>query len=166
MRCAICIEVVVYLCCTCAACTIKGCDGKCKVAGANRGACCDKPGCDTRTVDFDTRAILTNNPKAVNNLGGFGPDTDLAAEMRFPEAGKFVDKENLNGVPDAVIVFDLVVTVIGESASGRKGGVYQPKSPLINGIYTNPKYDVGDKADVIAINFGEYLHTWEHRAIV
>ena len=75
--------------------------------------------------------------------------------MRFPEAGSFVDTENLNGVPDAVIVFDVVITVIGESASGRKAGVYQPKTPSINGIYTNSKYDVGDKADVIAINFGQ-----------
>merc|ERR1711934_816232 len=86
---------------------VVGCDGKCKVPGPNRGACCDKPGCDARTVDFDTRALLTN-PKAINNLGGYGPDKDangkltidggtLPREMRFPEAGSFIDKDNLNG---------------------------------------------------------------------
>ena len=165
VRCATCVELAVYLRCTCTACVVKGCDGKCKVPGANRGPCCDEPGCDMSTVDFDSRAML-NNPKAINNLGGYGPDKDsnnqltvdggsLAKEMRFPEAGSFVDTENLNGVPDAVIVFDLVITVIGESASGRKAGVYQPKTPSINGIYTNSNYDVGDKADLIAINFGQ-----------
>ena len=117
---------------------MKGCDDKCKVPGPNRGACCDKPGCETRTVDFDTRAILTN-PKALNNLGGHGPDKDangkltidggtLPREMRFPEAGSFIDRDNLNGVANAKIVFDVVITVITKSASGRTGGHYQPRN--------------------------------------
>ena len=138
-------------------CAVKGCDNKCKGSGTNRGPCCDQPGCDTRTVDFDTRVMLTN-PKAVNNLGGYGPQTadgaNLAAEMRFPEAGFFVDEDGLNGVSGARIDFDVVITAINASASGRNAGNYQPKSPTVNGIYTDSRYDVGDKADIVAINFG------------
>ena len=78
----------------------------------------------------------------------------MNAEMRFPEAGSFVDKDNLNGVPDATIVFDVVITAIETSASGRKAGAYVPQSATVNGIYADPKNDVGDKADIIAINFG------------
>ena len=143
---------------------MKGCDGNCKVPGPNRGACCDKPGCDARTVDFDTRALLTN-PKAINNLGGYGPDKDangkltidggtLPREMRFPEAGSFIDIDNLNGMANAKIVFDVVITVIAKSASGRTGGPYKLRNSDYNGIYTHAKHDVGHKADIISINFG------------
>ena len=143
---------------------MKGCDGNCKVPGPNRGACCDKPGCDARTVDFDTRALVTN-PKAINNLGGYGPDKDadgkltidggtLPREMRFPAAGSFIDKDNLNGVANAKIVFDVVITVIAKSASGRTGGPYQPRNADYNGIYTHKNHDIGDKADIVSINFG------------
>ena len=142
----------------------KGCDDQCKVPGANRGPCCDKPGCDARIVDFDTRPLITS-PKAINNLGGYGPQRDangtrtvdggtLAEEMRLPEAGSFIDRGNLNGVPNAVVVFDVVITAIGESASGRKAGPYHPRNTDYNGIYTHKKYDVGKKADIISINFG------------
>ena len=143
---------------------MKGCDDKCKVPGPNRGACCDKPGCETRTVDFDTRALLTN-PKAINNLGGYGPDKDangkltidggtLPREMRFPEAGSFIDRDNLNGVANAKIVFDVVITIIAKSASGRTGGTYQPRNSDYNGIYRHKKHNVGAKADILSINFG------------
>ena len=142
---------------------MKGCDNKCKVLGTNRGPCCDKPGCDTRTVEFDTRSLL-NNSKAVNNIGGHGPQTadggNLAEEMRLPEAGSFIDTDSLNGVADATIVFDVVITAINTSASGRNGGTYQPKTPAISGIYKDPRHDVGDKADIIAINFGECNNIW------
>ena len=115
-------------------------------------------------MDFDTRALVTN-PKAINNLGGHGPDKDangkltvnggtLAREMRFPEAGSFIDKDNLNGVANAKIVFDVVITVIAKSASGRTGGPYQPRNSDYNGIYTHKKHDIGDKADIVEINFG------------
>ena len=84
----------------------------------------------------------------------------MAAEIRLPEAGSFIDTDSLNGVPDATIVFDVVITVINASASGRNGGTYQPKVPTVNGIYTDSRYDVGDKADIVAINFGECNHVW------
>ena len=133
---------------------MKGCDNKCKVPGANRGACCDKPGCDKRTVDFDTRTLLTS-PKAINNLGGQGPDKGKAEEMRFPEAGSFIDRDGLNGAKNARIKFDVVITAIDKSASGRKAGPYKPRNSDYNGIYTHRKYDVGEKADILSINFGQ-----------
>ena len=74
--------------------------------------------------------------------------------MRFPEAGSFIDKDNLNGVANAKIVFDVVITVIAKSASGRTGGPYQLRNADYNGIYTHTKHDVGHKADIISINFG------------
>ena len=84
----------------------------------------------------------------------------MAAEMRFPEAGFFVDEDGLNGVSGARIDFDVVITAINASASGRNAGNYQPKSPTVNGIYTDSRYDVGDKADIVAINFGECNNVW------
>ena len=74
--------------------------------------------------------------------------------MRFPAAGSFIDKDNLNGVANATIVFDVVITVVAKSASGRTGGPYQPRNVDYNGIYTHKKHNIGDKADIVEINFG------------
>ena len=152
---------------------VKGCDAKCKVPGGlNRGACCaqDKPGCSIKTVDFDTRTMLTH-PKAMNNLGGYGPDKDVNGKltidggtlpklMRFPEAGSFIDTDNLNGVANAKITFDVVISVVTKSASGRTGGPYKPRNADYNGIYKPSKFDVGDKADIVEINFGPFYIFW------
>ena len=149
----------------CAPCTEIGCDDKCKVPGPNRGPCCDKPGCELKTVDFDTSALV-DSPDRVNNLGGYGPQKDdndqltidggsLAREMRLPASGSFVDTDGLNGVKDAVIVFDSVLYSVAESASGRKVGAYKPKKAEANGIYRNPKFDIGNKADIVQVNFGQ-----------
>ena len=117
---------------------------------------------------------MLTNPRAINNLGGRGPDKDvdgkltvdggtLPSEMRFPEAGSFIDEDNLNGVANALIVFDVVITVIDTSASGRTGGTYQPRNTDYNGIYTHKKYDVGNKADIVSLNFGSCYLCFEMR---
>ena len=55
---------------------------------------------------------------------------------------------------NAKIVFDVVITIIAKSASGRTGGPYQPRNSDYNGIYRSKKHNVGAKADILSMNFG------------